>query len=80
MPTEKQFREIVERIEQVERAVAGVVENNKMTSEMYDIFKSVQGGFRVLGFIGRITKPLLAIGAFFTALWIYHRTGKWPSL
>lgn len=45
------------------------------TQEIVDAFRSWQGAVKVLDFIGRLAKPLAAIGALI-GVWFAWRSGK----
>lgn len=76
------------RLERVEKDVAmheqklnrltdSVNENNRMTKDMYDIFSAVQGGFKVLGWLGSIVNKMWPFLAAITTIIVFFKTGVW---
>lgn len=65
----------------VEDLKAGAAVNNAQTAEMYEIFSTAKGGFRMIELIGRGAKPVFLIFAVGTAILVGIKTGvwKWPS-
>lgn len=56
----------------------GMTENTKITSsiakdtnELLDLFKSVKGGFKVMGWLGQFAKWFAGIAAAFAAIYAY---------
>ena len=76
----RRFESIEGRMTSVER---GVQENTKLTSgiaegtaELLDLFKSVKGGFKVMGWLGTFAKWLAGIAAAFAAIYAYVQNLK----
>jgi hypothetical protein len=70
-------KRVASQEQKLTRLSDSVNENNRMTKDMYDIFQAVQGGFKVLGWLGNLAKliwPLLAAG---TAVIVFFKTGVW---
>lgn len=61
-------KEIYDRLLVVEQAVASLSSN---TSEMLSAFNAAKGAFTALEWIGKVIKPLIAIGAFLAAISAY---------
>lgn len=58
-------KEIYDRLMDVEKKVDAI---DKNTAGLVNAFQAAQGAFTVLEFLAKITKPLLLIAAFATAL------------
>lgn len=48
--------------------------------EMFTIFRSAKGFFRVLGWLGTAVKWITITGAAIAAIWIFFKTGHWPGV
>lgn len=79
-----------ERVEQLEKEVAsvkgvidqlkrGVDQNNEQTADMYEVFSSLRGGFKVIEWLGRIAVPLGTVLGFIGAGYIFWKTGVWQK-
>ena len=62
----------------VEKVEKGVAENTKLTTgiaegttELLDLFKSVKGGFKVMGWLGHFAKWIAGIAAAIAAIYAY---------
>lgn len=48
--------------------------------EMFTIFRSAKGFFRVLSWLGIAVKWIALTGAAIAAVWIFAKTGHWPGI
>lgn len=60
-----------------DRISDSINENTNMTREMYDLFRTLKSGFKVLGWLGAFAKWMLPIVAILTTLIIFFKTGTW---
>lgn len=69
-----------ERLEQLElkylRLADKIDHVEEMTTEMHTVFKAVEGGFKVIEWIGKIAKPLVIIILVCSALAGFFTSGK----
>jgi hypothetical protein len=60
-----------------EETINAMRATQKTMAELLELFIAMKGGITVIGWVGTFIKWFWPVGAFFLALWIYAKTGKW---
>lgn len=80
----RSHKELKDRVDIIEITVdshtdviAKLNNTHEMMHEMLEIFKTLQGGLKVIGWLGIMVKWVWPLVVGVTALWIFVKTGKW---
>jgi hypothetical protein len=70
--SEKRFGELEDRVGVIE-------ERTRQLDAVADALRAMEGGIKVLEFLGRIAKPFIYVAALSVAVYAFVKTGKWPA-
>lgn len=74
---DNRFEVISQKLADHDVVIKKINDTHDKTQEVVDILAAMQGGVKVIGWIGSAVKFAWPLAALAAAIWLYFTTGKW---